>query len=73
MGGPGSGNHKPGRRRQAAALRARGLSLAEIGRKRGARSARPVRVALRCYPFADHPPLQCLSAASGAGPCVLPA
>jgi hypothetical protein len=35
MGGPGSGNHKPGRRRQAAKLRARGLTLAETGRKLG--------------------------------------
>jgi transcriptional regulator with XRE-family HTH domain len=35
MGGPGSGNHKPGRRRKAAELRARGLTLAEIGRKLG--------------------------------------
>jgi DNA-binding XRE family transcriptional regulator len=32
-GGPGSGNHKPGRRRQAAELRAQGLTLAAIGRE----------------------------------------
>jgi transcriptional regulator with XRE-family HTH domain len=35
MGGPGSGNHKPGRRQQAAELRARGLTLPEIARKMG--------------------------------------
>jgi DNA-binding CsgD family transcriptional regulator len=35
MGGRGSGNHKPDRKRQAAALRAEGLSLAEIGRRLG--------------------------------------
>jgi hypothetical protein len=35
MGGKGSGNHKPDRRRKAAELRARGLSLAEIGRAMG--------------------------------------
>jgi transcriptional regulator with XRE-family HTH domain len=35
MGGRGSGNHKPDRKRQAAALPAKGLSLAEIGRRLG--------------------------------------
>jgi transcriptional regulator with XRE-family HTH domain len=35
MGGKGSGKHKPGRRRQAAELRARGLTLVEIARAMG--------------------------------------
>jgi transcriptional regulator with XRE-family HTH domain len=35
MGGKGSGNHKPKRKRKAAELQARGLSLAEIGRRLG--------------------------------------
>jgi transcriptional regulator with XRE-family HTH domain len=35
MGGRGSGNHKPDRKRQAAVLRAKGLSLTEIGRRLG--------------------------------------
>jgi hypothetical protein len=35
MGGPGSGRKPGARQRRAAVLRARGLSLAEIGRHRG--------------------------------------
>jgi transcriptional regulator with XRE-family HTH domain len=73
MGGPGSGNHKPGRRRQAAKLRARGLTLAEIGRRMGC-SKQAVHYLLGLRGPAPRPPKPVACPACGAdlGPAPSP-
>jgi transcriptional regulator with XRE-family HTH domain len=65
MGGPGSGNHKPGRRRQAAKLRAQGLTLPEIGRRMGC-SKQAVHYLLGLRGPAPRPPKPVACPACGA-------
>jgi transcriptional regulator with XRE-family HTH domain len=69
MGGPGSGNHKPGRRRQAAELRAQGLTLPEIGRRMGC-SKQAVHYLLGLRGPAPRPPkpVACPACGTDLGP-----
>jgi transcriptional regulator with XRE-family HTH domain len=65
MGGPGSGRKRhPARWRKAAALRARGLSLPQIGRRLGITHQGVRHILRRIGPAAALPPVRCCACAA---------